>query len=95
MGPYDLIIIDPPPYQKKSFRGWQDYEKLLHRCRACLTEKGCLFVCLNNPQVTSQEFTAKLDTIFPDAINIENIETAPEIKEANPAKGLKTVAVYF
>jgi len=95
MGPYDLIIIDPPPYQKKSFRGWQDYEKLLNRSRACLTEKGCLFVCLNNPQVTSQEFITKLQTMFPDAIKIENIETAPEIKEANPDKGLKTVAVYF
>jgi 23S rRNA (cytosine1962-C5)-methyltransferase len=95
MGPYDLIIIDPPPYQKKSFRGWQDYEKLLNRCRACLTEKGCLFVCLNTPQVTSQDFIAKLQAMFPDAIKIETIETAAEIKEANPDKGLKTLAVHF
>ena len=95
MGPYDLIIIDPPPYQKKSFRGWQDYEKLLNRSRACLTEKGCLFVCLNNPQATSQEFIAKLEAMFPDAVSIENIATAPEIKEENTDKGLKTVAVYF
>ena len=95
MGPYDLIIIDPPPYQKKSFRGWQDYEKLLNRCRACLTEKGCLFVCLNNPQITSQEFIAKLEALFPDATRIENIATAPEIKEENPDKGLKTLAVFF
>jgi len=95
MGPYDLIVIDPPPYQKKSFRGWQDYEKLLKRSRACLTGKGCLFVCLNNPQVTSQEFIIKLHTIFSDAISIENIATAPEIKEKNTDKGLKTVAVYF
>lgn len=95
MGPYDLIIIDPPPFQKKSFRGWQDYEKLLNRCRACLSEKGCLFVCLNNPQVTSQDFMAKLQTMFPDAIKIENIATADEIKEANTDKGLKTVAIYF
>ena len=95
MGPYDLIVIDPPPYQKKSFRGWQDYEKLLNRCRACLTEQGCLFVCLNNPQVTSQEFIAKLQAMFPDAKKIENVATAPEIKEENTDKGLKTVAIYF
>jgi 23S rRNA (cytosine1962-C5)-methyltransferase len=95
MGPYDLIIIDPPPFQKKSFRGWQDYEKLLHRCRTCLSEKGCLFVCLNNPQVTSQDFMAKLQAMFPDAAKIENIATADEIKEANTDKGLKTVVVYF
>ena len=95
MGPYDLIIIDPPPYQKKSFRGWQDYEKLLKRCRTCLSDQGCLFVCLNNPQVTSQDFLHKLQRIFPDAIKIESIDTAAEIKEQNTDKGLKTVAVYF
>lgn len=95
MGPYDLIIIDPPPYQKKSFRGWQDYEKLLKRCRTCLSENGHLFVCLNNPQVTSEEFITKLQAIFPDAKKVESVATATEIKEQNSSKGLKTIAVYF
>jgi len=95
MGPYDLIIIDPPPYQKKSFRGWSDYEKLLDRCHACLTPNGCLFVCLNNPQVSLQEFIIRLQNKFPSATKVENIETADEIKEKDPDKGLKTVAVYF
>jgi len=95
LGPYDLIIIDPPAYQKKSFRGWQDYEKLLDRSRACLNPQGSLFVCLNNPQVSLQEFISLLKAKFPDALKIEHIETAEEIKEKDPNKGLKTIAIYF
>ena len=95
MGPYDLIIIDPPPYQGKSFRGWQDYEKLLKRCRDSLSANGCLFVCLNTPQTSLQEFSNQLESIFKDAKSIEIVNTAPEIIEANPDKGLKTIAVNF
>lgn len=93
--PYDVIIIDPPPYQKKAFRGWRDYTQLLNMCRSSLAEGGTLFACLNNPQVTMQEFTTDLRALFPDAKAIESIERAEEIRELDNSKGLKTVAITF
>ena len=93
--PYDVIIIDPPPYQKKAFRGWRDYTQLLNMCRSSLAEGGTLFACLNNPQVTMQEFTTDLGALFPDAKAIESIERAEEIRELDNSKGLKTVAITF
>lgn len=93
--PYDVIIIDPPPYQKKAFRGWRDYTQLLNMCRSSLAEGGMLFACLNNPQVTMQEFTTDLGALFPDAKAIESIERAEEIRELDNSKGLKTVAITF
>ena len=93
--PYDLIIIDPPPYQKKAFRGWVDYTKLLQTCRQSLAPNGVLFACLNNPQVSLSEFITDLNTLFPDAKSIERIDRAPEIRELDNTKGLKTVAVQF
>lgn len=93
--PYDVIIIDPPPYQKKAFRGWRDYTQLLNMCRNSLAEGGTLFACLNNPQVTMQEFTTDLGALFPDAKAIESIERAEEIRELDNSKGLKTVAITF
>lgn len=93
--PYDLIIIDPPPYQKKAFRGWSDYTKLLQTCRQSLAEGGTLFACLNNPQVTLDEFITDLRQLFPDASTIERIARAPEIRELDNTKGLKTVAITF
>lgn len=93
--PYDLIIIDPPPYQKKGFHGWSDYQKLLRLCRSSLAESGILFTCLNNPQVTIDEFQTSLTDMFPDLQKIEVIKTGAEIKEKDAKKGLKTIAIYF
>jgi len=93
--PYDLIIIDPPPYQKKAFRGWSDYQKLLQTCRDALANNGRLFTCLNNPQVSVQEFITDLHRLFPDAKTMTHIERAPEIHEFDNNKGLKTVVVQF
>jgi len=95
MGPYDLIIIDPPPYQKKSFRGWTDYEKLLVRCERSLNKGGQLLSCLNNPQISRQEFIESLKRTFPQAVSFTEIQTSDEIKEVNENKGLKIVSICF
>ncbi len=92
---YDLIILDPPPYQKKAFHGWKDYQKLLQLVRGSLAPKGQLFCCLNNPQLSLAEFITDLQSTFPDAADICAIPTAEEIREADAEKGLKTVVVSF
>jgi len=94
-GPYDLIIIDPPPYQKKSFRGWTDYEKLLKRCEKNLNPQGSILASLNNPHVSIQEYCANLRALFPDAKEIDQVETSSEIKEVDVSKGLKLVIISF
>lgn len=95
LGPFDLIITDPPPYQKKAFRGWQDYKKLLSWCRNCLNENGTILASLNNPQATLEEFENKLRESFPEARSLNPIESSFEIKEQDKSKGLKLIAVQF
>jgi 23S rRNA (cytosine1962-C5)-methyltransferase len=95
LGPFDLIITDPPPYQKKAFRGWQDYKKLLTWCRNSLNENGTILASLNNPQATLEEFEYKLRESFPDAKSFTCIESSFEIKEQDKCKGLKLIAVEF
>ena len=92
-GPFDLIITDPPPYQKKAFRGWQDYKRLLGWCKNSLNENGTLLISLNNPHVSIEEFLEELRSFCPEAKSIEVIESSVEIKEINPQKGLKLVAM--
>jgi len=95
MGPYDLIIIDPPPYQRKSFTGWADYQKLLTRCEKSLNEQGKILACLNNPQVRMNEFIKNIHELLPSARLLEKIDSSPEIKEQDENKGLKIVAIHF
>ena len=91
--PYDLIILDPPPYQKKAFRGWADYLKLLDYARVALADNGTLLCCFNNPQVSIDEYENDLREHFGDVKSLEVIERAQEIEELNAAHGLKLIAL--
>lgn len=91
--PYDLIILDPPPYQKKAFQGWKDYLKLLDHSRHALAEGGTMLCCLNNPQISIDEFKHDLAQHFGEQAELQIIQRAPEIEELDSSKGLKLVAV--
>jgi 23S rRNA (cytosine1962-C5)-methyltransferase len=48
-GPYDLIILDPPSYQKGSFVATKDYARLIRRLPDLLEVGGHALLCLNAP----------------------------------------------
>ncbi|MGQ3055009.1 MAG: class I SAM-dependent methyltransferase [Roseateles sp.] len=76
-GPYDLVICDPPSFQKGSFVATKDYARLARRLPALLGPEGQALLCLNTP---------KLGLDFLRDVMAEN---APELafaeRVANPA----------
>lgn len=50
-GPYDLVIVDPPSYQKGSFVATKDYPRLMRRLPGLLAPGGHAMVCLNAPEL--------------------------------------------
>ncbi|MCF1438745.1 MAG: class I SAM-dependent methyltransferase, partial [Shewanella sp.] len=54
LGPYDLIIADPPSNQKGSFVATKDYRRLLRKLPELLTSEGELLLCLNAPELSTQ-----------------------------------------
>jgi 23S rRNA (cytosine1962-C5)-methyltransferase len=50
-GPYDLIIVDPPSFQKGSFIATKDYAKLMRRLPDLLMPGGNALLCLNAPEL--------------------------------------------
>ena len=52
-GPYDLIIIDPPSFQKGSFAVSNDYEKIIKRLNIFAKEECIILSCLNAPELKS------------------------------------------
>lgn len=52
-GPYDLVIVDPPSYQKGSFVATKDYTRLLRRLPDLLMPGGHALLCLNAPELGS------------------------------------------
>jgi len=67
-GPYDLIIIDPPSFQKGSFAATSDYEKIIKRLHEFAAQECTVLSALNAPE---------LDTAF-----IKNLfsQHAPEFR---------------
>lgn len=50
-GPYDLIVVDPPSYQKGSFVAQTDYRKLLRRLPELASPEALILLCLNAPEL--------------------------------------------
>lgn len=76
--PYDIIIIDPPSFQKGSFAATDDYVKIVKRLDQ-LASKDCIVLsCLNAPE---------LDTLFMKELFKEN---APEFVLEKRIKNLST-----
>jgi len=50
-GPYDLVIVDPPSFQKGSFIATKDYVKLIRRLPDLLMPGGQAMLCLNAPEL--------------------------------------------
>ena len=67
-GPYDLVIVDPPSYQKGSFVATKDYARILRRLPELLAPEGYALLCLNAPE---------LDTTF---LHNHMQEQAPELR---------------
>lgn len=90
---FDIIVLDPPPFQRGSFRGWPDYQKLLRRCPNYLREGGIILAALNNQQVTFSEFDRDIRETIENVKSISQLELADEIKELEPEKGLKLALI--
>ncbi|HEY8880201.1 MAG TPA: class I SAM-dependent methyltransferase [Roseateles sp.] len=50
-GPYDLVVCDPPSFQKGSFVATKDYARLARRLPTLLAPGGLALLCLNAPEL--------------------------------------------
>lgn len=90
-GPYDLIIIDPPTFQKGSFALTQDYAKILRRLPELLTDAGTVLACVNDPAIGPEFLIQGMAEQAPALAFIERLENPPEFPDADPAGGLKAL----
>ena len=90
-GPYDLIIIDPPPSQGRSFNLQRDYGKILRRSRDFLGGEGEILACLNSPNYNFLWFLSFLKENLGEYRIIRKFSSGEDFPEKNEEKGLKIV----
>ena len=88
-GPYDLVIVDPPSFQKGSFSADRDYKKIVNRLALMTTKGADILFCLNDPLITVSAFRELLESEHFGYIS--RVENASVMKEADSEVGLKVL----
>lgn len=90
-GPYDLIIIDPPSFQKGSFAATSDYEKIVRRLSELAAPECLILSALNAPELGSDFIQTLFQNSAPEfhyLKRLQNLDTFPEIDEERSLKNL-------
>jgi 23S rRNA (cytosine1962-C5)-methyltransferase len=90
-GPYDLIIIDPPSFQRGSFLLDKDYQKVLRRLPELLVPGGQVLACMNEPSVGSSFLIDHTAIEAPNLRFEQRLENPPEFPDAEIEGGLKAL----
>ena len=88
LGPYDLIVCDPPADQGKSFHADRDWPKLVARLPDLLSPRGELFACLNGPKRSPDFLKDLFSAIAPQLKLIQKLRPGPDFPENEPDKGV-------
>ena len=88
-GPYDLVIVDPPSFQKGSFSAAKDYPKMVNRLSSMTAENADILFCLNDPLIQVEEFKGWLESEH--FTFISKLENPLSMKEQEQNVGLKVL----
>lgn len=91
LGPYGVVVIDPPSFQPGSFIAEKDYRKVVRRLPELVEVGGLVLACHNDPAVGIAFITELMQQECP-GFRFESRLTNPEdFPEHDPEKGLKVM----
>jgi len=88
-GPYDLVIIDPPSYQKGSFIAEKDYAKVIRRLPELMPAGGLVLACLNAPELSEGFLKHQFVEQCPQAKFVERVKPHADFPDVDPEQQLK------
>lgn len=91
-GPYQLVICDPPSFQKGSFVATKDYARLVRRLPALLAPGGRALLCLNAPELGLDFLRDVVAAEAPTLASDGRVENPAVFADVSPDRALKVVA---
>ncbi|MCF6178070.1 MAG: class I SAM-dependent methyltransferase [Geopsychrobacter sp.] len=88
LGPFDLIICDPPYSQGQNFTAEKHWPKLLSKLPQLLAEEGEVIACLNAPHLNSNYLPTLFADFLPHLSEKQSLAAGPDFPEAQPERGL-------
>lgn len=90
-GPYDLIIIDPPSFQKGSFAATSDYAKIIRRLNEFAAEECIVLSALNAPELGSEFIKTLFRENAPEFRYVERLENLESFPSGDDERSLKNL----
>ncbi len=94
-GKYDLLICDPPSFQKGSVNIERDYAKIIRKIPQWMNTGAKLMLCLNSPDLDEQFLKDEVARECPDCVFEQRIANPDVFKEAHTGKGLKVLVFEY
>ena len=90
-GPYGLIILDPPSYQKGSFVASKDYARLMRRLPELLLPGGHALLCLNTPKLGVAFLQDQMAELAPELSLVQRLANPPAFADVDEDRSLKVL----
>ncbi len=89
--PYDIIIIDPPTFQKGSFETTKDYDKIIKRLDVISSKDCIVLACLNSPDLDESFIINLFKEFAPNFEFIKRLSNLKEFKSLDENRSLKNL----
>ena len=90
-GPYDLIVVDPPSYQKGSFVATKDYARVMRRLPDLLMPGGHVLLCLNAPELGTDFLRSQMAELAPQLEFVQRLPNPPVLADVDEERALKVL----
>jgi len=91
LGPYGLVIVDPPSYQKGSFVATKDYARVLRRLPDLLRPGGQALLCLNAPELGPEFVQDTMREAAPELVFEQRLPNPSAFADVAPERALKVL----
>lgn len=90
-GPYDLIIVDPPSFQRGSFVATKDYARLMRRLPDLLDLGGHTLLCLNAPELGCAFLQDQMQALAPQLALVQRLPNPAAFADVSEERSLKVL----
>lgn len=90
-GLYDLVVADPPSYQKGSFVAAKDYARVMRRLPELLAPGGHALLCLNAPELGPAFLAEQVAALAPELQFVQRLPNPPAFADADEDRALKVM----
>ena len=91
LGPYDIVVADPPSYQKGSFVATKDYARVVRRLPELLAPGGQALLCLNAPELPDPFLRDLVAAEAPDLHFVQRLDNPAAFADVDPQRALKVM----